>query len=76
MNPCVICKEQFEGYGCNAYPIIPGECCPRCDDLIILPVRILLAKGTDVAHIFRDAIEMRKAKQLLRKKHEAKSPTT
>jgi len=32
---CVLCKENFEGYGNNADPIAKGLCCNRCNIKVI-----------------------------------------
>lgn len=42
---CSICKEEFTEKSCSAYPVTLDRCCPRCDDLIVTPVRILDAQG-------------------------------
>jgi hypothetical protein len=67
MNICSICKENFSDFSCNAQPVNDGRCCPRCDDLIVVPLRILEARiGTAtsqfVASLFREAIELRELK--------------
>ena len=32
---CVICKQNFQGLGNNAYPIAKGRCCDSCNKLVI-----------------------------------------
>lgn len=43
-NKCVICKQFFEGYGNNPYPIKKkGECCHKCNAEKVIPARLVLA---------------------------------
>lgn len=45
-NTCVICGEEFEGYGNNAAPYAEGICCDECNALYVIPARIeLMQKG-------------------------------
>ena len=38
---CVICKEEFTGWGNNPSPIKDeGECCDTCDNEKVIPARI------------------------------------
>jgi len=38
---CVICKEEFAGWGNNPSPIKEeGECCDKCDNEKVIPARI------------------------------------
>lgn len=38
---CVICKEEFTGWGNNPAPIKDeGECCDTCDNEKVIPARI------------------------------------
>jgi len=37
---CSICKDTFEGFGNNAQPVNNGECCDKCN-LIVVTQRIL-----------------------------------
>ncbi len=30
-SKCVLCKQDFEGYGNNAQPLAEGFCCDECD---------------------------------------------
>jgi hypothetical protein len=32
---CCICKEEFEGYGNNAEPLMKGTCCGYCNILVV-----------------------------------------
>lgn len=41
---CVICGEEFEGYGNNAEPYAEGICCDECNALYVIPARINLMK--------------------------------
>jgi hypothetical protein len=72
MKICSICKEKFSEFACNAFPVTDGECCPRCDDLIVTPVRIMLVRGASqlVVSIFQQAIALRERKQQLIEKME------
>jgi hypothetical protein len=36
---CCICKEKFEGFGNNPYPLAGKECCTACDFNFVAPVR-------------------------------------
>jgi hypothetical protein len=29
---CVLCKEEFKGYGNNAEPLMKGRCCDKCNN--------------------------------------------
>lgn len=33
---CSICLNYFDGYGNNAEPINHGECCDKCNQLVII----------------------------------------
>ena len=38
---CVICKEEFTGWGNNPQPIKEeGECCDTCDNEKVIPARM------------------------------------
>jgi|TARA_R100000482_G_scaffold91759_1_gene37816 hypothetical protein len=38
---CVICKEEFTGWGNNPAPIKEeGECCDTCDNEKVIPARM------------------------------------
>ena len=48
---CCICGNEFEGYGNNPSPIVNREgarCCDLCNELIVLPNRLLYLKGHPV----------------------------
>jgi hypothetical protein len=73
MTYCFICKELFSEPACSAYPIAERVCCPRCDDLIVTPLRILDAQlgfelSSEVLKVFRQAIELRAATVRLKKR--------
>lgn len=36
MKKCVICKEQYQGYGNNAEPLNKGRCCDVCNADVII----------------------------------------
>lgn len=64
---CSICAEKFTEFPCSARPINDGECCPRCDDLIVTSIRIVEAQDVKASALITDAIqraiEMRKGKK-------------
>ena len=37
---CVICKNEFTGYGNNAQPVADGTCCDKCNREVVIPKRI------------------------------------
>lgn len=41
---CSICGKEIKGFGNNASPFKRSECCDRCNNLIILPLRLFLSK--------------------------------
>ena len=47
---CVICGEEFEGYGNNAEPVAEGFCCDKCNLSIVVPARISMAQGVGKVH--------------------------
>lgn len=40
---CSICKNAYVGFGNNAEPINEGRCCDKCDERIVIPIRLLNA---------------------------------
>lgn len=40
LKECCICGEKIDGYGNNAEPIKNGECCDKCNDEKVIPVRL------------------------------------
>tara|TARA_R100001244_G_scaffold103588_1_gene76989 strand:- start:362 stop:547 length:186 start_codon:yes stop_codon:yes gene_type:complete len=38
---CTLCKKEINGYGNNAEPIKQGRCCDLCNDLYVIPARIM-----------------------------------
>ena len=38
---CVICNSKFYGFGHNAEPVKKGRCCDLCNDIKVIPARIL-----------------------------------
>lgn len=38
---CSICGKFYEGFGNNADPINEGRCCDACNDMYVIPQRIL-----------------------------------
>jgi len=69
IHHCVICDEMFLEYPCSARPLLPGDCCPRCDDLIVTTIRMITAvdqaQGALAAEMMRRAIDMRNGKREL-----------
>lgn len=45
VNKCVLCKEEFYGFGHNPQPLGEGRCCSACNDNLVIPVRIERAFG-------------------------------
>ncbi|MFA5216928.1 hypothetical protein [Sulfuricurvum sp.] len=43
MGKCVICNQEFEGYGHNAEPLKTGACCGSCNVQVVLE-RLKIAK--------------------------------
>lgn len=39
---CVICKKPITGYGNNAEPVKSGRCCDICNQLVVIPTRLML----------------------------------
>lgn len=37
---CAICGEKINGYGHNAYPVVEGTCCSKCNMVYVIPARI------------------------------------
>ena len=37
---CSICGEKINGYGHNAYPVVEGTCCDKCNMVYVIPARI------------------------------------
>lgn len=46
---CSICYEAFGEFRNNAWPITKGHCCAYCDDHVVTPARIELARGGLIA---------------------------
>jgi hypothetical protein len=65
-NLCSICSGDFDEFPCSAHPITDGQCCARCDDLIVTPIRMVRSAAPDVhatvVDMFRRAIAMRASK--------------
>jgi hypothetical protein len=38
---CSICKRPFYGYGNNAQPVNNGRCCGECNDMVVIPARMI-----------------------------------
>jgi hypothetical protein len=41
---CSICGESFREFANNAQPVNDGRCCAYCDDHVVIPARIALAR--------------------------------
>ena len=41
---CTICRRDYDEYGHEAWPINGGRCCNYCNDTVVIPARIRLAK--------------------------------
>ena len=42
VSTCVLCKEEFVGWGCNPEPLAEGVCCSNCDQTKVIPYRMAL----------------------------------
>lgn len=44
---CCICGQHIKGdYGNNPFPVFKaGECCDKCNHLVVMPIRIKLYKS-------------------------------
>ena len=42
MKQCIICENEYEGYGNNTEPITEGLCCDSCNTKYVIPRRILM----------------------------------
>ena len=40
---CCFCKKDAGQYGNNAEPVMKGRCCNKCNDGIVIPIRLLKA---------------------------------
>lgn len=40
MSNCVICGDEYSGYGHNPRPVADGRCCDVCNDTVVIPTRI------------------------------------
>jgi hypothetical protein len=66
---CVICAKPIDGYGCNALPVARGQCCSRCDDLVVLPARLAALTGKQPADFFEWADRIHAATKHFKKKN-------
>ena len=56
-NKCVICGEEYEGYGNNPYPVKDyGKCCDKCNLEKVIPARINALKPTKDSFSWVDAL--------------------
>ena len=46
---CSICQQPYEECSNSAWPVNDGRCCARCDWLVIIPARLVLAAGQATA---------------------------
>jgi hypothetical protein len=60
-NVCVICGQEFEGYGHNAMPLKSGKCCDKCNMEHVVPERMLVAKMTQNKELDTLANKVREA---------------
>lgn len=42
---CCLCRRSFYGFGNNAEPVAAGRCCDSCNELRVIPARLLLLAG-------------------------------
>jgi hypothetical protein len=40
---CCICEKDAGKYGNNAQPIIEGRCCDKCNERLVVPLRIKIS---------------------------------
>ncbi len=41
---CSICGKEISGHGHNPFPVsFVGQCCDRCNDKVVMPVRLFMA---------------------------------
>lgn len=41
MNTCILCEEQYTGYGNNPAPLSKvGRCCDKCNSTRVIPARL------------------------------------
>ena len=36
MERCILCGEEYEGYGNNAEPLAEGRCCDKCNEKVVM----------------------------------------
>lgn len=51
-NVCSICGKTYKGMGNNAFPFNMGRCCNKCNDNVVIPLRIMMATNPDRAAKF------------------------
>ena len=51
---CVICGNEFDGYGNNAEPVKSGLCCDECNIKEVIPARLKQLKGEDLTEAKKD----------------------
>lgn len=39
---CVFCKRTITNYGNYAEPVKNGRCCDLCNELVVIPARLML----------------------------------
>ena len=55
---CCICGKEFTGYGNNPYPVCEdGECCDKCNEEKVLPIRLKKIKGEDTFEEISEAVK-------------------
>lgn len=42
---CAVCGEDYYGYGNDAFPIVDGCCCNRCNATYVVPARMAIGSG-------------------------------
>jgi hypothetical protein len=67
---CVICLHSIDDArrACNAQPIADGQCCPDCDNLIVLPVRLARIGSTTIKQAVKVCAALQDAQARLVKK--------
>jgi hypothetical protein len=70
-NQCVLCGHPFREPPNSAQPIVDGLCCARCDDVVVTPVRLHLARPSVPPVVFiRQGLAMHAAVKEFRAQRE------
>lgn len=53
---CVICTKKYTKFGHNAEPVKKGRCCNRCNDMSVIPQRLIQAWKKQVESNYKKII--------------------